>query len=56
MFPSTLYQEERLAGRRCISATWATTENKGIELLLNTVNILSKNFNWKTGLTLALQP
>lgn len=30
-----------------------TTENKGIELMLNTVNVLSKNFNWKSGLTLA---
>lgn len=30
-----------------------TTENKGIELSLNTVNIVTKQFSWKTGLTLA---
>ena len=30
------------------------TENKGIEIVLNTANIISKNFNWNTDLTFTL--
>ena len=39
-----------------ISAPWVNTgaiENKGLEFTLNTVNITSKDWQWRTGLTLS---
>ena len=40
-----------------ITSPWVNTgaiENKGIEFTLNTVNISSKNFQWRTGITLSI--
>lgn len=44
-------------GQGGASAPWAnigSMENKGVEFTLNTVNINTKNFQWRTGITFSL--
>ncbi len=47
-------QVAQLNGYRSIWQNIATTQNRGIEVSLNTINISKKNFTWSTNLTFSL--